>query len=207
MRCTWFSVHPQDPQPRVVRGVVGMLQGGVVCLPSDAGYVLACRAADKASVLALRRRWFDLTVLCLDVRQLARVARIDDRQFAVLRRSAPGPHTFVVTDPLALPRACWARHGTIRVQIPSHRVLRAVVACADEPLACAGAAHPDSASQPMGESGECTLRITAVLDAGLQPARASSLIDLSGEAVVPRYALAADDAPVELERRAEAHAG
>lgn len=178
MSCIRFSVHPQDPQPRVVRGIVRMLQADVVCLPSDAGYVLACRASDKASVLALRRRCRELTLLCSDLRQLARIARIDDRQYRVLRRNAPGRDTFLVDDALALPRACWDRHDVIRVQIPSHRVLRAVLACVDEPLACAGPADLGGPSQPIANTGESTLRIAAVLDAGLQPALESGVIDL-----------------------------
>lgn len=185
MTCTWLDVHPDDPQTRAVCIAVRILATGVVCLPSDAGYVLACRAGDKRSVsvlrrVVLRRRWSELTVLCRDVRQLAQLAPIDDRQFSILKRNVPGPHTFIVGGPLQLPRPCWARNRPVRVRIPSHRVLRAVIEGAQEPLACAAAPQGHSCAQACCTLDECTLHVGGVLDAGVQPLRASSVIDLTG---------------------------
>jgi tRNA A37 threonylcarbamoyladenosine synthetase subunit TsaC/SUA5/YrdC len=181
VNCPWISVHPRDPQQRLLRTVHAHLADGIACVPSHAGYVLACMAGHKRCVIALRGvaarlRWSEPAVACHDLCQVAQIALVDDRQFSVLKRHAPGPHTFLLDGAARLPRACWPPRAALRVQIPDHPVLRALVACAGEPIACFAA--PEPPRLPHESTGALCVRISAVLDAGLQPTLACETFDL-----------------------------
>jgi len=97
-----FEVHPDNPQPRLMRQAVQLLQGGgVIAIPTDSSYALVCHLDDKAAADTLRRlRGVDerhhLTLLCRDLSELATYARVDNRQYRLLKRATPGPFTFIL---------------------------------------------------------------------------------------------------------------
>ncbi len=93
----YFDVHPDNPQPRLLRQAVALLeQGGVVAVPTDSSYALACHLDDKAAADRLRQiRGVDekhlLTMLCRDLSELATYARVDNRQYRLLEERHPRP--------------------------------------------------------------------------------------------------------------------
>ena len=94
-----FEVHPQNPQPRLLKQAAQILhEGGIVAVPTDSSYALVCRLDDRAAVEQLRRiRGVDdkhhLTLLCRDLSELASCARVDNRQYRILKLGTPGPFT------------------------------------------------------------------------------------------------------------------
>ena len=102
-----FSVHPDNPQIRLLKQATALLdRGGIVAVPTDSSYALACHLDDKAAADQLRRiRGVDekhhLTLLCRDLRELANYAIVDNQQFRLLKQATPGPFT---TSPTALRR-------------------------------------------------------------------------------------------------------
>ena len=98
----YFSVHPDNPQPRLLKQAVGLLQqGGVLAVPTDSSYALVCHLDDKAAVDSLRRiRGLDdkqlLSLICRDLSELSNYARVDNGQFRLLKLGTPGPFTFVL---------------------------------------------------------------------------------------------------------------
>ncbi|MBP6778042.1 MAG: Sua5/YciO/YrdC/YwlC family protein, partial [Piscinibacter sp.] len=86
----YFEVHPDNPQARLIRQAVQILDaGGVAAVPTDSSYALVCHLDDKAAAEALRRiRDVDerhhLTLLCRDLSELASYARVDNRQYRML---------------------------------------------------------------------------------------------------------------------------
>jgi tRNA threonylcarbamoyl adenosine modification protein (Sua5/YciO/YrdC/YwlC family) len=97
-----FEIHPDNPQPRLLKQAAQILQGGgIVAIPTDSSYALACRLDDKAAAESLRRlRGVDdkhhLTLLCRDLSELASYARVDNRQYRLLKLGTPGPYTFIL---------------------------------------------------------------------------------------------------------------
>jgi tRNA A37 threonylcarbamoyladenosine synthetase subunit TsaC/SUA5/YrdC len=83
----YFEVHPENPQPRLLKQAVQILHaGGVAAIPTDSSYALVCHLDDKSAVERLRRlRGVDskhhLTLLCRDLSELASYARVDNRQY------------------------------------------------------------------------------------------------------------------------------
>ena len=93
----YFEVHPENPQPRLLKQAVALLEGGgVLAVPTDSSYALVCHLDDKTAVDRVRRiRGVDdkhhLTLLCRDLGELANYARVDNRQCRLLKSVTPGP--------------------------------------------------------------------------------------------------------------------
>ena len=106
----YFEVHPLNPQLRLLKQAAQILQaGGVAAIPTDSSYALACHLDDKAAAEQLRRiRAVDerhhLTLLCRDLSELASYARVDNRQYRLLKLATPGPFTFILEATKEVPR-------------------------------------------------------------------------------------------------------
>ena len=106
----YFEVHPHNPQPRLLKQAVALLQqGGVLAVPTDSSYALVCHLDDKTAVDAMRRiRGVDdkhhLTLLCRDLSELASYARVDNAQYRLLKSATPGPYTNILEPSKEVPR-------------------------------------------------------------------------------------------------------
>ena len=186
-----FEVHPQNPQPRLLKQAVHLLQaGGVVAVPTDSSYALVCHVDDKAAAEALRRiRGVDdkhhLTLLCRDLSELARFARVDNRQFRLLKLGTPGPYTFILEATKEVPRRLsHPSRRTIGLRVPDHRVTQDLLALLAEPL-LATTLIPPGESEALNDAEEILCRfpkqLQAVVDAGACPLQPTTVVDLTGD--------------------------
>ncbi len=186
-----FEVHPQNPQPRLLKQAAAILQaGGVAAVPTDSSYALVCRLDDKAAAEALRRiRQVDdkhhLTLLCKDLSELARFARVDNRQYRLLKLGTPGPYTFILEATKEVPRRLsHPSRRTIGLRVPEHEVLQALLAQFGEPL-LATTLIPPGETEPMNDASEIRERfqksVQAVVDAGACSMTPTTVIDFSGD--------------------------
>jgi tRNA threonylcarbamoyl adenosine modification protein (Sua5/YciO/YrdC/YwlC family) len=187
----YFEVHPQNPQVRLLRQAAQILQaGGVVAVPTDSSYALVCQLDDKAAAERLRRlREVDerhhLTLLCRDLSELANYARVDNRQFRLLKLGTPGPYTFILEATKEVPRRLsHPSRRTIGLRVPEHKVLQALLEVFEAPL-LATTLIPPGETEPMNDPGDIRERferhLQAVVDAGACPAQPTTVVDLTGE--------------------------
>lgn len=185
-----FTVHPVNPQPRLLRQAAETLsRGGLVATPTDACYVLACQLDDKNAVERLRtvRQIGEkhlLTLMCRDLSELATYAQVDNRQFRFLREWTPGPYTFVLPATKEVPRRLWhPSRKTIGLRVPDSPVTSGLLEAHGAPLICASLILPGD-DDPLHEADEILDRIgrqiDAVIDAGGQNFEGTTLIDLTG---------------------------
>ena len=127
----FFEVHPDNPQPRLLKQAVTLLErGGVLAVPTDSSYALVCHLDDKSAADRLRRiRGVDdrhlLTLLCRDLGELANYARVDNQQFRLIKSATPGPYTFILLASKEVPRrVSHPQRKTIGLRVPEHRVLQ-----------------------------------------------------------------------------------
>ena len=185
----YFEVHPDNPQPRLIRQAVQLLHGGGVCaVPTDSSYALVCHLDDKVAAEAMRRiRQVDdkhhLTLLCRDLSELASYARVDNRQYRLLKLGTPGPYTFILEATQEVPRRLsHPSRRTIGLRVPEHKVTQALLAELGQPLLATTLIAPGD-SDPLNDPDEIRQRfqklLAAVVDAGACPMAPTTVIDLT----------------------------
>ena len=185
----FFSVHPDNPQPRLIREAVEIIRsGGVIVMPTDSCYALACHAGDKAAMERMRairavdaRHHFGL--LCRDLAEAAIYARIDDQQFRLIKAATPGSYTFILHATREVPRRLMhPRRKTIGVRIPAHRVVRALLTELGEPLVSSTLILPGHA-EPLNDGREIRDRlerhVDLILDSGSCGVVPTTVVDLT----------------------------
>ena len=184
-----FEVHPDNPQHRLLKQAAQILHGGgVVAVPTDSSYALVCHLDDKAAAEALRRlRGVDdrhhLTLLCRDLSELASYARVDNRQFRLLKLGTPGPFTFILEATKEVPRrVSHPSRRTIGLRVPDHRVTQALLEQLGQPLLATTLIAPGQ-TEPMNDAQEIRAhfqkQLQAVVDAGACPMEPTTVIDLT----------------------------
>jgi tRNA threonylcarbamoyl adenosine modification protein (Sua5/YciO/YrdC/YwlC family) len=193
----YFEVHPDNPQLRLLRQAAALLaQGGVLAVPTDSSYALVCHLDDKSAADRLRQiRAVDdkhhLTLLCRDLSELANYARVDNRQYRLLKAATPGPFTFILEATKEVPRRLsHPSRKTIGLRVPEHPVLQALLALYEEPL-LATTLIPSGETEPLNDAQEIRARyehqVAAVIDAGACTLAPTTVVDLShGEPEVLR---------------------
>jgi tRNA threonylcarbamoyl adenosine modification protein (Sua5/YciO/YrdC/YwlC family) len=197
----FFEVHPDNPQLRLLKQAVALLEkGGIAAVPTDSSYALVCHLDDKAAADSLRRiRGVDdkhhLTLLCRDLSELANYARVDNRQFRLLKAATPGPYTFILEASKEVPRRLsHPSRKTIGLRVPEHKTLQCLLELHGAPL-LATTLIPRGETEPLNDAREIRdlmeHELAAVIDAGACHQAPTTVIDLTamgdgGEPVVIR---------------------
>ena len=193
----FFDIHPDNPQVRLLKQAATLLgQGGILAVPTDSSYALVCHLDDKAAADRLRAiRGVDdkhhLTILCRDLSELANYARVDNRQYRLIKSATPGPYTFILEASKEVPRrVSHPQRKTIGVRVPQHKALQQLLALHDGPL-LATTLIARGETEPMNDAHEIRARfehqIEAVIDAGACSLQPTTVVDLSeGEPTLVR---------------------
>lgn len=185
----YFELHPDNPQVRLLKQAAALLdQGGVLAVPTDSSYAFACHLDDKAAADRLRQlRGVDerhhLTLLCRDLSELSNYARVDNRQYRLLKLATPGPFTFILEATREVPRrVSHPQRKTIGLRVPEHTVLRQLLELHEEPL-LATTLIPPNETEPLNDAQEIRRRwqsqLAGVIDAGACPQEPTTVVDLT----------------------------
>jgi tRNA threonylcarbamoyl adenosine modification protein (Sua5/YciO/YrdC/YwlC family) len=189
-----FQVHPDNPQLRLLKQAVALLgKGGIVALPTDSSYALACHLDDKTAADALRRiRGVDdkhhLTLLCRDLKELATYARVDNAQFRMLKAGTPGPFTFILEATKEVPRRLsHPKRQTIGLRVPAHNTLQELLALHGAPLLATTLIAPgqtEALNDYEAIRDQFEHALAAIIDAGACASEPTTVVDLTGDAPV-----------------------
>jgi tRNA threonylcarbamoyl adenosine modification protein (Sua5/YciO/YrdC/YwlC family) len=197
----YFDLHPDNPQPRLLKQAAAILAaGGVIAVPTDSSYAIACHLDDKGAADRLRqiRRVDDrhhLTLLCRDLSEVANYARVDNKQYRLLKSATPGPFTFILDATREVPRrVSHPQRKTIGLRVPDHRVLQQLLEIHGAPLLATTLFESDE-TEPLNDPDQIRQRFQKVLDAvigaGPCPDQPTTVVDLTpmstgGDAVLLR---------------------
>ena len=187
----YFEVHPENPQLRLLKQAAQILHsGGIAAVPTDSSYAFVCHLDDKAAAANLRRiRGVDdrhhLTLWCRDLSELAGYARVDTKQYRLLKLGTPGPFTFILEATKEVPRrVSHPSRRTIGLRVPEHAVTQCLLEVLGQPLLATTLIAPGE-TEPMNEPHAIRDRfqklLQAVVDAGACPMQPTTVIDLTGE--------------------------
>lgn len=186
-----LTMHPDNPQPRLARQAVQWLHdGGLLAVPTDSSYAVVARLDDKAAADGLRRlRGLDerhhLTLLCRDLAEIGQMARVDNRQYRLLKAATPGPWTFILEATREVPRrVSHPSRKTIGIRVPGHKVTQALLEAAGSPLLSTTlipSGEEDALNDPQEIVERYAHELAAVVDAGACPQAPTTVLDLTGE--------------------------
>lgn len=185
----FFEIHPEYPQPRLIRQAAQILRGGgLIALPTECAYALVGLSGDADVLERIRRiRGVDerhhFTLMCRDLSEIATYARVDNAQYRLLKATTPGPYTFILEATRELPRrVLHPKRKTIGLRVPEHPVVAALLGELAEPLLTSTLLLPEE-EEPLCEAGEIRRRLEKQLDlvieagpCGLEP---TTVVDLS----------------------------
>ena len=185
----YLSIHPDDPQSRMLAQAAEILrEGGVIAFPTDSCYALGCCLGDKDAVERIRRiRNVDdrhhLTLMCRNLSEIAQFARVDNAQYRLLKATTPGSYTFILEGTKELPRrVLHPKRKTIGLRVPAHKVALAVLEEFGEPL-LSSTLHLPGDEAPLTEGWEIQDRLDdhleLILDGGHCGIEPTTVIDLT----------------------------
>lgn len=189
-----LELHPETPQPRLLRVAADCLRdGGVIAYPTDSCYALGCalgakEAMERIQALRQARKGHFFTLVCRDLSEIARFAVVENWQYRLLRSFTPGPYVFVLKATRQVPRRLMdARRKTVGIRVPDHEIVRALLRDYPEPIMSTTLQLPGEEA-PMTDGAEIETRIghavDLVLDAGNCGLEPSTIVDLSGDSPV-----------------------
>jgi tRNA threonylcarbamoyl adenosine modification protein (Sua5/YciO/YrdC/YwlC family) len=184
-----ISIHPEDPQPRLIKQAAEMIRhGGLAAFPTDSAYALGGRLGDADLLDRIRRiRGVDdrhhFTLMCRDLSEIATYARVDNAQYRLLKATTPGAYTFILEGTRELPRrVLHPKRKTIGLRVPDHRLVLALLQELDEPLLSSTLSLPGDEA-PLCDAETIEDRIGGLLeliiDCGPCRAQATTVINLA----------------------------
>ncbi|MET8047691.1 L-threonylcarbamoyladenylate synthase [Streptosporangium sp. NPDC005286] len=185
----YLDVHPDDPQPRLIRQVVELLRAdGLIAYPTDSCYALGCRLGNKEGIDRIREirhlgSDHHFTLICRDFAQFGQFVHVSNALFRSVKAATPGGYTFILPATKEVPRRLLhPRKKTVGVRIPDHAITQALLAELGEPLLSSTLLLPDE-TEPPTQGWEIKERldhaVDAVIDSGECGATPTTVVDLS----------------------------
>jgi tRNA threonylcarbamoyl adenosine modification protein (Sua5/YciO/YrdC/YwlC family) len=189
----YFDIHPEHPQPRLIKQAVEIVRGGgLIAFPTDAAYALGGHTGDT-EVLA-NIRWIrkvdehhHFTLMCRDLSEIASYARVDNAQYRLLKSCTPGSYTFILEGSRQLPRrVLHPKRKTIGIRVPDHALSLALLEALGEPLLVSTLMLPEN-ELPLTDPEEIRerleRRVDLVIESGHCGTEMTTVVDLTGPEV------------------------
>ncbi len=186
----YFNIHPDNPQPRLIRQAVDIIrQGGVIVYPTDSSYALGCELGQKQAMEKISRiRQLDskhnFTLVCRDLSEISLYGKIDNATYRLLKSHTPGPYTFIMKATREVPKRLQnAKRKTIGLRIPDNQICRELLTELNAPLMSSTLIMPDETlpmSDPEDIRAELIKQVDLIIDGGhcgLEPTTVIALED------------------------------
>lgn len=196
---TFFAVHPDNPQPRLLQQAAQTIQkGGIIIYPTDAAYSLGCSLNNKAAMekmLAIRHinTSHPLTLMCADLAQAGMYTKINNQQFRILKATTPNPFTFILEATKDVPnRVIHPKHKSIGLRIPAHTIAQNLIHIVGEPILSCTLILPEESS-PLTDPYEMRdllqHQVDLIIDGGWCGNEMTTVINLIDQAQIIRHGL------------------
>jgi tRNA threonylcarbamoyl adenosine modification protein (Sua5/YciO/YrdC/YwlC family) len=192
--CLYINVHPENPQERLLKQVVEILEkGGVIAYPTESGYALGCLLDNKEGAERIRQirqlsEKHDFTLMCPDLSHLSHYAKVGNAQFRYLKASLPGAYTFLLVASREVPRRLQnAKRKTIGLRVTPNKITQSLLSFFDKPLMSVSLILPGE-DVPMTDGWsiqeELGHALDAVVDGGFCGYESTTVIDFTEDVPV-----------------------
>lgn len=190
----FFSIHPDNPQHRLVRQASEIVRkGGIIVYPTDSAYALGCHIGDKKALDKIRQiRQLDknhnFTLMCRDLSELALYAKVDNQLYRSLKAHTPGPYTFILEATSEVPRRLMhPKRKTIGLRVPSNPIALELLADLGEPIMSVTLIMPGDEyplTDPYDIRDMLEHHVDLIVEGGYCGLEPTTVVDLSGDAPV-----------------------
>ena len=190
----FFSVHPETPQTRLIHQAVEILnRGGVIVYPTDSAYALGCLLDNKSGAERIKEirklpEVHNFTLICKDLSELSRYARVDNSAYRQIKHATPGPYTFVFEASREVPRRIMnPKRKTIGLRVPDNAIAQSLLNELDAPLMSVTLIMPGDdypLSDPYDIRTTLEHQVDLVIDGGYCGLEPTTVIDMSGDEIV-----------------------
>ncbi len=182
-----LEIHPQNPQARLLKQVVDVLNtGGVIAYPTDSGYALGTALGNKDGLERIKKirnlsKHHDFTLMMRNLSHIGEYAKLDNNAFRLLKKILPGAYTFILQGTSDVPkRLLHPKKKTIGLRIPAHSVVQAILELLDTPLMSVSLILEGYEFYDINDVREALEnKVDIIIDGGYCPPEPTTVIDLS----------------------------
>lgn len=188
----YYRIHPETPQPRLIKHAVEIIrQGGVVVYPTDSAYAIGCQIGDKSAldrIVSIRKldKKHSFSIICRDLSSLALYAKVGNASYRLLKANTPGSYTFVLPATSEVPRRLMhPKRKTIGIRVPDNPIALALLEELGEPLMTATLTMPGDdypLSDPEEIRGFLEHQVDLIVDGGFGALEETTIVDLTSDA-------------------------
>src|SRR4030067_1480855 len=184
-----ISINPKNPQPRLIRKIGEVLQGGgVIGYPTDTIYGVGCDLVNPEAIRKIHRlKKSDgkkpLSFICSDLKDISRYAYVSNYAYKMMKHLFPGAYTFVLKATKLVPKIAMTKQNTVGIRIPDNRICLALVKELGHPIISTSVYKHDEGlyNDPAEIEERFGKQLDLVIDGGVIVAEHSSIIDLTDD--------------------------
>lgn len=192
----FFEIHPENPQGRLIHQAVEIIRnGGVIVYPTDSSYALGCHIDDKAAMERLARirqvsKRHDFTLICRDLSEISTYAKVENKDYRLMKSLTPGPYTFIFKATREVPKRLWnPKRKSIGIRVPDNSIVQALLEELGEPMMSSTLLLPDN-DRPLNDAEDIREilehQVDLVIDGGHCGSRPTTVLDLSDGSITIR---------------------
>lgn len=198
MDAEFIKLYEENTDQKIVRHVVEVLKkGGLVIFPTDTVYSLGCDIMNKKAVERVAQikgekvEKTKLSFICSDFKQVSdHISQIETSTFKILKRSLPGPYTFILPHSNILPNV-FRKKKTVGIRIPDNAIIQQITEMLGNPVVSTSIKKDDDIleypTNPELIWEEWQHQVDVVIDGGMGEIEPTTVIDLtSGDPVLVR---------------------
>ena len=137
-----IQIHPDNPQPRLIKQLVECLKdGGVIIYPTDTIYGLGCdiakhKAVERICIIKnIDPQKAQLSFICRDLSNLSDYTKsIDTPLYRLLKSYLPGPYTFILPASKQVPNILQSKKHSIGLRIPDNIICQHILDALGNPI-------------------------------------------------------------------------
>jgi tRNA threonylcarbamoyl adenosine modification protein (Sua5/YciO/YrdC/YwlC family) len=183
-----IAINPENPQPRYIQQIVNQLrEGAVICYPTDTIYGIGCDISNHKAIMRIhqlkrRPKHQPFSFMCSSLKEASSYGHISNMAYRIMKRSLPGPYTFVLPAMKIVPKIMISRQKTVGIRVPDNAICLALIEALGNPILNTSAAMEEEG--PFTEAFEIEERwgklIDVVIDGGPVYPEPSSVISMIG---------------------------
>ena len=188
-----LRINPDNIDDRLIWQVVNCLKrGGVIIYPTDTVYTLGCdlmhrEAYEKVCKLKdVKSNKANFSIVCYDLSHITDFTiNVPTAVYKMMRRSLPGPYTFILNGNNNLSKIYGYNKKTIGIRVPNNAIARAIVDALGAPILSASIKNEDTVLEYITDPNEIyevyENLVDIVIDGGAGGNIPSTIVDYTGK--------------------------